>query len=146
MAQHLRFVQYRAEELAFRRNNNITADQHNFQIAPQIKVELKLEKENYFIIMSVNVEGTEEKPSPFDLSVKLFAHFIITERADIETLRQEGTSFLYPYLRSTVSNLVSNANMPPYFLPIIDMSFNPDKKKEDGDSIKIVPLVDGDQL
>ena len=36
---HLRFVQYRAEELAFRRNNDIGPDRHNFQISPQIKVE-----------------------------------------------------------------------------------------------------------
>ncbi len=145
MPQHLRFVLYRAEELAFRRNNNVPGEQHNFQITPQIKIELKLEKENYFIIMTAKVEGTEERPSPFDFSVKLFAHFIITERADIETLRQEGSNFLYPYLRSTVSNLVASANMPPYFLPIIDMKLTPAEKPDDGE-IKIVPLVDADKL
>ena len=145
---HLRFVQYRAEEMAFRRNNNIPGEKHNFQISPQIKIELKLEKENYFIIMTAKVESTEEKPSPFDFSVKLFAHFLIIERADIETLRQEGTAFLYPYLRSTVSSLVTSANMPPYFLPVIDMKLTPgtvEEKKDDGE-IKITPLVDGDQL
>ena len=144
---HLRFIQYRAEEMAFRRNNNISAEQHNFQISPQIKIELKIEKENYFMIMTAKVESTEEKPSPFDFSVKLFAHFVITEKTDIETLRQEGSAFLYPYLRSTVSGLVSNANMPPYFLPIIDMKLTPGAgKKEDDSDIKITPLVDGDQL
>ncbi len=144
---HLRFILYRAEELAFRRNNDITPDRHNFQIAPQIKIELKIEKENYFIIMTAKIESMEDKPSPFDLSVKLFGHFVIVEKTDIETLRQEGSSFLYPYLRSTVSNLVSSANMPPYFLPIIDMKLTPANKetKEDG-GIKITPLVDGDQL
>ena len=62
--QHLRFIQYRAEELAFRRNNVIGPEKHNFQISPQIKVELKIDKENYFIIMTAKVESTEEKPSP----------------------------------------------------------------------------------
>ena len=145
--QHLRFIQYRAEELAFRRNNDIGPEKHNFQISPQIKVELKIDKENYFIVMTAKMESTEEKPSPFDFCVKLFGHFVIVEKTDIETLRQEGSNFLYPYLRAAVSNLVSNANMPPYFLPIIDMSLTPAgaEKKDDG-GIKIVPLVDGDQL
>ena len=134
--------------MAFRRNNNNDPDRHNFQIMPQLKIEMKLEKENYFLIMTAKVEGTEEKPTPFDFSVKLFAHFVIVEPGDIESLRKEGCSFMFPYLRSTVSNLISNANMPPYFMPIIDLSVAPatkEEKKNDGD-IKITPLVDGDLL
>ncbi len=145
--ENLRFIQYRVEEMAFRRNDRVAAETRNFQIVPQIRVELKIEKENYFLILSSKVENTEEKPTPFDFSVKIFGQFVITQMTDIDSLRMQGTNFLYPYLRSTVSTMIVNAGMPPYFLPVIDAKIKPTAapEREDGE-IKITPLVDGDKL
>ncbi len=138
-------MQYRVEEMAFRRNNNVDADQHNFQICPQIRADIKIEKENYFLFLTAKVESTEERKTPFDFTVKLFSHFAILKMADIETMRKQGMDFLYPYLRSTVTNLITNANMPGYFLPILD-SKPKQAEEEHSDEIKITPLVDGDML
>jgi preprotein translocase subunit SecB len=69
----------------------------------------------------------------------LIANYLVLSPADINTLRMEATSVIFPYVRSTISNLTVNANIPAYFLPTINFepAAAPDNK---GESIIIRPL------
>ena len=98
-----------------------------FRILPKIqkRIATNLENENAFKLdMVVELKNTEENPFPIDLKVEISGIFEL-EGGDLsekmEFLNNQGVKMVYPYLRSLVSSITANSNIPPITLPIINV-------------------------
>lgn len=113
-----------AEELSFKLNRIKFKPDDKLDIKPQFSRQVRKvtgnEKVN-FIALSVKIESTEAEPKPFDINVTLVGVFEV-ELSNPNEERNfviEGTKLLYPYLRSTVTNLTAGAYIAPLNLPVI---------------------------
>lgn len=134
---HLNFLGYKVTEMSFKINNEAQAEK-NFKIAPKIKMDLRQSDKTLLMSVTVTVDRNQPSPTPFELNVVLAASFLIVKPADIETLRTEACTMIYPYVRSTVSNLTVNANIPPYFMPLIN--FERAGNNEQGSNVVVRPV------
>lgn len=98
-----------------------------FKIIPKIqkRTATNTENENFFKLdMIVEIKNTEENPFPIDLKVEISGIFELeggemSEKMDF--LNNQGVKMVYPYLRSLVSSITANSNIPPITLPIINV-------------------------
>ena len=113
-----------AEELSFKLNRVKLKPEEKLDIKPQFSRQVRKVTGNdmlNFIALSVKIESTEAEPKPFDINVTLVGVFEV-EAANENEERNfviEGTKLIYPYLRSTVTNLTANAYIAPLNLPVI---------------------------
>lgn len=114
------------EELNYKLNRVQIAPNQRLDIKPQFARQVRKPNDNkklMFISLSVKIESTEQEPKPFDINVTLVGVFEL-EKADYTAQEErefviEATQLLYPYLRSTVSNLTAQAYITPLNLPVI---------------------------
>lgn len=120
---NLKFLGYIVNEMHFRLNGEAQAPGlKNFTINPNIHMDIKKAPKNLVLTITVKIEGSPEKPTPFDITVVLTGNFEIITECDVDSMRIEASQVLYPYARTVLSQLTGNANMPSYFLPTIDFS------------------------
>ena len=82
-------------------------------------------EETLFVNLTLKINEDISSPVPFDLKVMLAGTFKTGDGAPLDTIDQktqvgEVFSVLYPYLRSIVSSLTVNCNIPAYILPSVD--------------------------
>ncbi len=98
-----------------------------FKIIPKIqkRTATNTENENFFKLdMLVEIKNTEENPFPIDLKVEISGIFELEggEMSEkMNFLNNQGVKMVYPYLRSLVSSITANSNIPPITLPIINV-------------------------
>ncbi|MCD8201739.1 MAG: protein-export chaperone SecB [Clostridia bacterium] len=123
-----------AEELSFKINNVRIENGGRIELNPVFGRQLRKANNDpkmNFICLSVKIEGTESDPKPFNVNVSIVGIF----EAEYETKEEEkqflvqGTSIMYPYLRSAVTNLTSNTGMPPINLPVISGPIFPEDRE-----------------
>lgn len=126
-ASFLQFNNYKVEELIFK-STPVTNDQHEFEIHPYFQHKVLDRDENkYDVYLSVEIPSSEEHPMPFQLKVALVGHFafhdpegkVSPENKDY-ILQKNTVSILFPFLRSIVASLTTNANIPTLVLPIMN--------------------------
>ncbi|MDE5765986.1 MAG: protein-export chaperone SecB [Clostridia bacterium] len=114
------------EELSYKLNRVQIAPNQRLDIKPQFARQVRKPNDNkklMFISLAVKIESTEKEPKPFNLDVTIVGVFELEK--DNYTAQEErsfvieATQLLYPYLRSTVSNLTANAFITPLNLPVI---------------------------
>lgn len=146
----LKFVGYQVNESSFK-VNEVPKGTVNFTVNPNIQMDIKKDPKKLLLAISVTVRGSEEKPAPFDMFVKIIGNFdILEDSLDINRMRIESSRVLFPYVRAFVSTYSALSGMPPYVLPLIDFEGAPVQKgvpptqnppKKSGiDGIKITPI------
>ena len=114
------------KELSYKLNRVQIAPNQRLDIKPQFARQVRKPNDNkklMFISLAVKIESTEKEPKPFNLDVTIVGVFELEK--DNYTAQEErsfvieATQLLYPYLRSTVSNLTANAFITPLNLPVI---------------------------
>ena len=114
------------EELNYKLNRVQIAPNQRLDIKPQFSRQVRKPNDNkklMFISLAVKIETSEQEPKPFNLDVNLVGVFEL-EKEDYTAQEErafviEATQLLYPYLRSTVSNLTAQAFITPLNLPVI---------------------------
>lgn len=114
------------EELTYKLNRVQIAPNQRLDIKPQFARQVRKPNDNkklMFISLAVKIESSEQEPKPFDLDVNLVGVFEL-EKEDYTAQEErsfviEATQLIYPYLRSTVSNLTAQAYITPLNLPVI---------------------------
>ena len=148
----LKFVGYRVESSSFK-GNEIPKGTTNMTLNPNIQMDIKKDPKNLFLTITVSVIGSEEKPTPFDLSVRIKGTFsIVQDSLDINRMRIDSSRVLFPYVRAYISTYTALNGVPPYTLPLIDFESAPvnqgvvpppqpiqPSKKSGIDGIKIIP-------
>ncbi|HIU99664.1 MAG TPA: protein-export chaperone SecB [Candidatus Stercoripulliclostridium merdipullorum] len=144
--KHLNFLQYRLENVDFRVvEENLSGVK--FAATPRLTAQCARRGNQYLVKMTVEIENDgKSNVMPFDLKVTAACTFHIVADADVETLRLEASEFVYPYLRASVTSIVTAANFPPHFLPPVDFGkvIRGAEPKESGGSVIVRPLVDLD--
>ncbi len=127
MEKKVNFLGYVVREINFLRNDHYKPEKMN--------LDMKLAKnatylDNNRVRFNVNVKIFEEAVSknyPFSLSFVLSGLFQyvdinidVDENRDI--LEYQMIDIIYPYIRTIVSSVLTTANLPPIFLPTIDIS------------------------
>ena len=123
-----------AEELSFKLNR-VKLPQEKLDIKPQFSREVRRVDANNkirFIALSVEIKSTEESPKPFDIKVTLVGIFELeNEVVSKEEERKfviEATDILYPYIRSSVTNLTAQAYITPLNLPVLQERIFPEDR------------------
>ena len=148
----LKFLGYRVEASSFK--NNEMKKGPVITLTPNIQMDIKKDPKTLTLTITVVVEGTEEKPTPFDLMTRIKGSFeIVEDSLDINKMRIESSRVLFPYVRSYITTYTALCGIPPYILPVIDFEAAPigrapapqaqpnqqKKGTDSNNSIKIIP-------
>lgn len=125
----LKFLGYVVNESSLKLNQ-IPKGVTNFTVNPNIGFDIKKDPKKFTLGVTVAVKGTDEKPAPFDLFVKITGNFdIVHDSLNIDRMRIDASRILFPYVRSYVTAFTAISNMPPYNLPVIDFEQTPLNKQ-----------------
>lgn len=110
--------------------------------APEVEVDLEfdsaIERSNEYIAQKVSVEvfpNGLKNGMPFQLQIDLTGHFLLVDGAEqLETgqLEVNTLSILFPYLRSLVTTITANANVPALVLPPLNIVKTLERKNKLG--------------
>lgn len=128
-ASFLQFHNYRIEELSYK-SLPVNDGQHEFELHPSFQHHLvDCGENNYDVHLSIDILSTEEWPMPFELKVALVGRFTFQDPEEEVSavnkdyiLKKNTVSILFPFLRSIVASITTNANIPPLVLPIMNFS------------------------
>lgn len=128
-ASLLQFHNYRVEELSYK-SLPVNDGQHEFELHPNFQHHLvDCGENNYDVHLSIDIPSTEEWPMPFELKVALVGRFTFQDPEEEVSaankdyiLKKNTVSILFPFLRSIVASITTNANIPPLVLPIMNFS------------------------
>lgn len=149
----LKFIGYVVESSDFKRKE-IPKGTTNLVVNPNIQMDIKKDAKNLFLTITVSVIGSEEKPTPFDLTVRIRGSFeVLQDSLDINRMRIDSSRVLFPYVRAYVTTYTALNGIPPYVLPLIDFESAPvnlgapprpqpmpqQGKKSGIDGVKIIP-------
>lgn len=140
---NLIFKGYIVNNYNFMLNTNIAKKDQQYVINPKLEFKLNITNDVLKIETNVEIVNSDDKPTPFDISLNTLAEFKIKNLVEIDSLRIEACESFYPFLRSTIANMTVNANMNPYFLPYIDFKKPVQPQKNSPiDNIVIKPIDD----
>ena len=83
----------------------------------------KITENVYFTELIFMVKDTLDVQLPVNITIALRGIFEFENALEIdviEFLKKDAVHILYPYLRSTVTNLTNAAFLPPLFIPFVD--------------------------
>lgn len=138
----IKFLGYKVTEMSFKINET-APNEKNFQINPKMRFDIKKDAHTLIMGVTVTIDKMQASPVPFELNLHLVGSFGVENENNIEELRIKATSILFPYVRTTITNITTNANMPAYYLPLIDFSA-PMTAPRPNESVIIRPLEDLD--
>lgn len=126
----LQFLYYSAEEIRYK-NIPMEDGMNKFQLHPHYERKLiDLGDNKYDFLVSVEIAPSDDDPAPFELYVAITGHFALHETKDApldpnlkeSILRKNTAAILFPFLRSIVSAVTVNANIPALLLPILNFA------------------------
>ena len=120
----LSLVYYRVNELDFKFNEAVKPNT-SFQIKPKIECKVAKKDETLFVNLTLKINEDISSPVPLDLKIMLAGTFKTSDGSSLESVDQKAQvgevfAVLYPYLRSIVSSVTVNCNIPAYILPSVD--------------------------
>lgn len=85
----------------------------------------KIDDNRVKISLLFDIYNTEEKEVPFTLSISVSGIFELEDwesdkNKEIATVNT--AAILFPFLRSLISTITANVNVPPYVLPVFDVN------------------------
>ena len=117
---NLIFKGYVVKESSFILNSSVAKNKQQYVINPKLEFNINVANDILKVLATVKIENAQDKPTPFDITLKALSEFKIKNMVNIDLLRIEACETFYPFLRSMIANITVNANMNPYYLPYID--------------------------
>lgn len=121
--QNIKFKGYKVYKSNFELNNNFSHEGDNILMNPGFRRRVvSIDKNNYEVRLSVIIE--KEYDHPFFAEVEIGGMFETRnwENEENKWIIGNSTAILFPFLRTTLSNLTINANINPYILPVININ------------------------
>lgn len=118
----IKLVGYSVDKMSFILNKSFKVEpNHKIQVKPNFNREITKRDDHSFILtLSISFDDYMED-IPFYLDIQISGIFDVknweTEPA-LTVSKLNGTAILFPYLRSLITTVTANANVPPYILPI----------------------------
>ena len=105
-------------------NNNIGGQE--FKIKPKyFKKITMVESDKYKVQLEVLIENEKTNPFPVDVHVIISGIFKFQNIEDHEVINNylniEAVKTIFPYIRTSITNITTSSFIPPILLPIIDV-------------------------
>lgn len=118
----MRLIGYTVDKMSFILNKSFHLEpNHKIKVKPSFNREITKRDDNRFLLtLSLSFDEYQESV-PFYLDIQISGVFEVNnwENEPAYTISKiNGTAILFPYLRSLVTTLTANANVPPYILPV----------------------------
>jgi preprotein translocase subunit SecB len=124
------FNDYNVENIDFTLNNDYSA-KDSIDLDVRFQVEIKLAENNIkeakVILTAFIFEECKANDYPFSLTLDIAGYFTYdrdseaTEEDVINVCKLNGTTALFPYLRSSISDITRVANVQPLILPLVNI-------------------------
>ena len=132
----LQFKNYIVREMSFHLSPSFFYDEEEANLSINLTHDVHVIEDSRTAIVCLDCSiGSDdpEKPSPFTLHVLLEGQFLIhgpdEEKLSFDQLcNTNATAILYPYLRSTITDITKAANIAPFILPTINVKKFLEKK------------------
>ncbi len=135
---NLQLLNYSVNEIEFLLN-----DKYDFTKKQSVKLNQnftrsikKINKDVCAVSLSFIISDNDENPTPFTMRVVITGTFKLEDweyEENIDLIKTNAVAIIYPFLRSLVATITSNANIPSYILPVFNIvSYfeNADKNQE----------------
>ena len=120
MKSFLQFKKYIIEKIEFDYNLNFSEDETKLDFSID-KEFITLDEDAFVLRLIMEVFPPKEgKEYPFNLKVVMAGFFKCKEQIDIEKYLPNAAAIMYPYMRSILTSITSNANVAPLILPTIN--------------------------
>lgn len=121
----LRFTGYIVEKMLLSVNTDcFERDEQEISLDPNFTRRIeKINDNEYFLYLGVSIGSQDvEKKMPFAANVVVRGKFYLTGIEDhIKHIKVNAVAVLFPYLRATLSSLMSLANIEPFFIPLVNL-------------------------
>ena len=110
-------------EFAFNENFDFSKDE-SIQLNQKFGREFKkIDDDHCKVTIGLFIDQMEDMLTPFTLKVEISGIFQLKnwESCAIDLMKTNTIAILYPFLRALVATLTSNANVPPYILPVFNV-------------------------
>lgn len=134
----MQFLDYKIEKIDYRMNREFDfKTESNINMEQTMGLEIQVVSDEMFVVkLEANIHGGVGVSAPFTLDVSILGSFRMENwqktRESQNIAKYNAPAILLPYLRSTITNITSTANISPYILP----TFNIYELFENGDNIK----------
>lgn len=123
----MKLINYKVLKTVFKLNEKFEFKQETIDIQPMFNRDvIKIDENHYQINLGISISSiTNKKPIPFDAEVMISSVFELVNWENEVTngiAVNNATAILFPYLRTLVATLTLNGNVPPYMLPIMNIS------------------------
>lgn len=130
------FKYYNIDNIEFNLNHNYSGNE-DIELDVKFGTEISIKDKNEAKVkLSVSIfDGHKEKDYPFRLSLDIVGYFIyevkdeFTKEDLLNLCKINGTTALFPYMRSAVTDITKIANIDTLVLPLINI-YNMIKKQE----------------
>jgi len=122
----LQLKNYFVKHISFELNDEFDFSQDSeIQMRPQFERKIsKIDDDNVKVSLCVHVDNTDGELVPFFVSIEVEGEFCLRaweKENNIFIIENNAVAILFPYLRALLTTVTSNANMPPYILPIMNI-------------------------
>lgn len=122
----IKLIGYTVDKMSFVLNKSFKLQpNHKIQVKPSFNREMtKRDPNNFMLTLSISFDDYNED-IPFYLDIQISGIFNVENweyEPALTVSKLNGTAILFPYLRSLVTTVTANANVPPYILPITNPS------------------------
>ncbi len=118
----IKLIGYTVDKMSFILNKSFKLEPHQkIQVKPSFNREItKRDEHSYILTLSISFDDYKED-IPFYLDIQISGIFNVDHWENepiLSASKLNSTVILFPYLRSLVTTVTANANVPPYVLPI----------------------------
>ena len=135
---NLQLLKYAVNEISFALNEN-----YDFSKKQSIKLNQnftrsikKINEDVCDVSLMFVISDSDDYPAPFTMKVTITGKFKLKDwesKDNIDFIKTNAVAIVYPFLRSLVATITSNANIPSYILPVFNIAafFEKEDKKDD---------------
>jgi preprotein translocase subunit SecB len=125
----LKFINYKIDEIIFKNNEDFKNEKVNISIDFNKDINyIEEDGEEDKVIVSLEVDVFKDPIKnnyPFHLFIRMIGFFEVTN-SDLEgkdiIVNRNTIAIMFPYLRSLVSTITANSQVPPLIIPTINVN------------------------
>lgn len=126
-ASELKMISYHVLLMKFELNEDFEFKKGKIDIRPTFKRDIqKIDESHFQVILGIEVSSEiNNNPIPFNAEISISSVFELLDwESEIsKTINtNNATAIMFPYLRTLLSTLTLNGNVPPYILPIMNIN------------------------
>lgn|GEM_PF-1337911 len=126
-ASDMRLIEYKVIKTYFEYNELFQSMSGVIDIQPAFERQIiKVDDTKYRIKLTVKITSQmNKKPIPFEAEAVIMALFEFDQWEDSSRYYiaiNNATAIMFPYLRTLLSTITTNGNIPPYCLPIMNVT------------------------